>query len=210
MQYLAHRGFWKKAEEQNTLGVFEKAFAAGYGIEFDIRDAGRRLIVSHDMPAADNNLLLKDVFEVYKNFYQAGTLAINIKADGLLQPLKEMLTAYGITNYFLFDMSIPESIRYMASAFTFFSRQSEYEPQPYLYDACAGVWLDCFKDVWYNTDVIKQHLEAEKKVAIVSPDLHKREYHSFWKYLKGSGLQSNNNLLLCTDFPDEAESFFAC
>ncbi|HEC1569936.1 TPA: hypothetical protein R1X71_000931 [Campylobacter upsaliensis] len=40
MQILAHRGFWREKNEQNTLASLAKAFEMGFGIETDLRDGG--------------------------------------------------------------------------------------------------------------------------------------------------------------------------
>lgn len=208
MQFLAHRGFWKNMEEQNSLAAFEKAFSNGFGIEFDIRDHNGQLVVAHDMPVGENILLLKDVLTLYKKYSNKNTLAVNIKADGLMSEVKNLFQNFSITCFFLFDMSVPETIRCKAAGLPFFSRQSEYEPKAYLYKDCVGIWLDCFIDIWYNPDLIREHLHNGKQVAIVSPDLHKRDYLPFWKSLMDSDLQYNKNLFLCTDFPDVALEYF--
>ena len=40
MKLLAHRGFWQKKEEQNSLIALQKSFEMGLGIETDLRDTG--------------------------------------------------------------------------------------------------------------------------------------------------------------------------
>ena len=40
MQILAHRGFWREKEEQNTLASLAKAFEMGFGIEPALSDGG--------------------------------------------------------------------------------------------------------------------------------------------------------------------------
>ncbi|EEU7820833.1 hypothetical protein ACPX04_001201 [Campylobacter upsaliensis] len=49
MQILAHRGFWREKNEQNTLASLAKAFEMGFGIETDLRDGGGNLLLSHDI-----------------------------------------------------------------------------------------------------------------------------------------------------------------
>ena len=46
-------------------------------------------------------------------------------------------------------------------------------------------------------------LNQGKKVCIVSPDLHKREYKSVWEKYKNV-----KGIMLCTDYPKEAEVYF--
>ncbi len=52
------------------------------------------------------------------------------------------------------------------------------------------------------------HLKNGKKVCIVSPELHNRDYINLWEILKTSGLQKVDGLILCTDKPVEATNFF--
>ena len=132
--------------------------------------------------------------------------AINIKADGLTNALKSLIEKYSINNYFTFDMSLPQMLEYRAAGIIFFTRQSEFEKIPLLYDDAAGVWLDSFlNDDWISADLIQKHLNAGKKVCVVSPELHKRSPLDLWKKLKQI---DNPNLLLCTDYFDKAKDFF--
>ena len=50
MQFISHRGFWLKPEEQNTGIAFTRALKAGFGIETDLRDHQGNIVISHDMP----------------------------------------------------------------------------------------------------------------------------------------------------------------
>ena len=51
---LAHRGWWSDPQDKNTRAAFAKAFAAGYGVETDVRDQGGRLVISHDPPTGED------------------------------------------------------------------------------------------------------------------------------------------------------------
>ncbi len=208
MQLASHRGYWKTVAEQNTLLSFELAFKSGYGIEFDIRDSDEKLVVSHNMPSSSNILLLETVLELYNALNSQTVLALNIKSDGILSEIMAIISQYNISNYFIFDMSVPETIVASKKNISFFTRQSEYEISPVLYKESKGVWLDCFIEMWYNKDVINQHIENNKQVAIVSPELHKRSYIECWKFIKENNFHTNNNIILCTDLPDEVQSFF--
>ena len=73
----------------------------------------------------------------------------------------------------------------------------------------AGVWLDEFNDHWLSTDVIEKHIESNKKVCVVSPELHNRQYVNEWDhYRKIESYIGKNKIMLCTDFPEKAEEFF--
>jgi glycerophosphoryl diester phosphodiesterase len=208
MEIISHRGYWKDPGEKNMLKAFERSFSLGFGTETDIRDYKGKLVIAHDM-ATNANITLDDFFQNYNQHSLKSTLALNIKADGLQEPLKELLEKYSITNYFVFDMSIPDTIGYKKSKTTFYSRLSEYEINPTFISEATGIWLDCFEDgIWYTKETIETYIKANKKVAIVSADLHKRNHLPQWKLLNEWQMHKNSNIILCTDFPEEAASFF--
>jgi hypothetical protein len=208
MQIISHRGYWKNKDEQNTGLAFERSFSLGIGTETDLRDSMGSLVVSHDLPR-ENCIGVHDFFSIYAALTDSSlTLALNIKADGLQEALRKALAEFKIHNYFVFDMSIPDTLGYVKHGIRFFSRQSEYESDPVLYTSCSGIWLDAFHNIWYTGSLIKQHLDNKKQVAIVSPELHKREHLSLWQQLKNDGLHNVDDVILCTDFPEEALAFF--
>ena len=170
---------------------------------------GGDLVISHDI-ANSNSLNLKEFFTLYKKYPLELPLALNIKADGLQIPLKKLLEEYKITNYFVFDMSVPDTLTYVELNFNIFTRQSELEPNPCLYDKAQGVWLDEFYTHWIDKKTIKFHLEQGKKVCIVSPELHQRNFLKEWEEYKQIDLELNpkENLMLCTDYIQKAKEFF--
>lgn len=211
MIILAHRGFWENDSEKNTIKSFIKAFKNGFGVESDIRDFNGRLVISHDIANKDS-ISLDTFFALYNENKDSKdlSLALNIKADGLQNLLIESLQKYNITNYFVFDMSVPDSLGYLKANINTFTRQSEYEMNPSFYELACGVWLDCFYSNWINKEIIATHLENNKKVCIVSPELHKMDYKKQWKEYKNIDLELNakDNLMLCTDFVEKAREFF--
>lgn len=207
MEIISHRGAWTTNDEKNTVKAFELSFSNGFGTETDLRDRNGEVVISHDM-ANDSCITAARFFEIFNAYDNKLPLALNIKADGLQEQVLKLLEKYNISNYFFFDMSIPDTLGYQKAGLRYLSRLSEYEPEPALYDDACGIWLDCFKGIWYDANLINSHLNNGKIVAIVSPDLHKREYKDFWQFLKDSTLAQKDNLILCTDFPFEAREFF--
>lgn len=207
MEIISHRGFWKEIEDKNTKQAFIRSFEMGYGTETDLRDFNGDIVISHDIPN-DSAILLSDFFRTYKSSRKSVKLALNIKSDGLQKKLLNELNKYQITNYFVFDMSIPDTIGYINENIIFFSRQSEYELNPNFYDRCNGVWLDAFEGIWYESKLILEHLNNNKKVALVSPELHKGDYNEFWKMLKDNKIHLMKGVILCTDYPETANDFF--
>lgn len=207
MEIISHRGFWLEDNEKNTIESFKRSFENSFGTETDIRDCNGTLVISHDI-ASNNSISVESFFELYNTFNIEGMLALNIKSDGLSDYLQQLIQKYQIKNYFVFDMSVPDSFAYK-NKLEFFSRQSELEEHPIFYNECRGIWMDAFyNEKWISEELIRGHLSESKVVALVSPDLHKRDYLSFWSFLKSTSLSLEHNIILCTDFPKEAEEFF--
>jgi len=208
MKFLAHRGLTKKSLEANSIAAFRRAWQAGFGIETDIRDYKGKLVISHDL-ANSSSPDFKKFLAWYKKEGRNSVLAINIKADGLAGLLKETLKKFSITNYFVFDMSVPDAWHYVKRNIKVFTRQSEFETTPSFYKQAKGVWLDELSQPWIDEKVVKKHLKQGKPVCIVSPELHQRPYQSAWcEYKKVLKDWDSPNLLLCTDYPEKAKIFF--
>jgi len=205
MKIISHRGYWNKPEEKNTIQSFNNTTKFGFGTETDIRDFNTELVISHDI-ATQANVKFNTILDSFIN--ENLLLALNIKADGLQNLLQQSLKQYNLTNYFVFDMSIPDTIQYLNMGFNVFCRQSEFEPKVPFYNDIKGVWLDAFEKIWYNSNLVIDHLTNGKQVCIVSAELHKRDHLSHWRFLKSWSFIQNNHLILCTDYPEEAKKFF--
>lgn len=205
MKIISHRGFWKSNHEKNKLVSFERTINNNFGTETDLRDYKGEIVISHDIPL-ENSIKLDLILQLFKESQL--TLALNIKSDGLSKILFDKLKKYNIKDYFFFDMSIPDTINYIKDGLNVFIRQSEYENDLAFYDEIDGIWLDSFESIWYNKDLIFTHLKNKKKVCIVSSELHGRDYTDHWELIKSWKLSDNENLLLCTDFPQRANLFF--
>ena len=208
MLVLSHRGYWLKPQERNTLAAFERSFSLGYGTETDIRDHCCKLVISHDMPNS-NSLPIEAFFDVHKKYNARLPLALNIKADGLQDELARLLSAYEVSNYFVFDMAVPDGLQYIHKNIRVFTRQSEFETLPAFYEDAEGVWLDEFLDHWISDEIIEKHLSHQKSLCLVSPDLHKRAHKEAWEhYRRLEARIGRNRLMICTDFPEEAQEYF--
>jgi hypothetical protein len=218
---IAHRGWWNAPEEKNTEQAFIKALQAGFGIETDIRDLDGQLVISHDMPTlVSSPMPVARFFELYNQHTATHAvppmLALNIKSDGLTALLKQLLDQYNIKQYFVFDMSIPDTLHYIRTGLKTFTRWSDIEPKPLLLEDCQGIWIDAFQTDWVSfplnpTGISKEAL-AQKQLCLVSPELHKRStYKATWQQwqqqLEAPTLQAET-ILLCTDFPMAAFLLF--
>lgn len=208
MIIISHRGDWIEPEEKNSVVSFNRAFSNKFGVETDIRDYNGELVISHEI-ADDKCMLLADFFGLYRKYGADFPLALNIKADCLQRKLEILIKEHKISDYFVFDMAVPDGLQYLKQGLMSFTRQSEYETAPSFYKDAAGVWLDEFHSHWVNQSVIAGHLENNKRICIVSPELHQRAYSSEWEEYRNIEKQLDCKvLMLCTDHPHEAKRFF--
>lgn len=205
MQILSHRGYWHSLEERNTKKAFEESFAAGFGTETDLRDICGKIVISHDMPKG-GEITFEELLKIMQG--RNLPLALNIKADGLIDEILSLLAKYKHTNYFTFDMSIPDMVVQTEKGAKVFTGLSDILTRPVLLDKSAGVWLDAFKGVWYDLNTLDGLLKQGKSVCIVSDDLHGRNTDKQWQMLRQYDNIKTNSLLLCTDKPKEALAYF--
>lgn len=207
MKIISHRGYWKEPSEKNTVQAFQRSFSLGFGTETDIRDLGGKLVISHDMPLSYEVGLseMLDLAEANATSEKPLTLALNVKADGLTEAICRHLEGRNSLDCFVFDMAVPDTRAYFGRV-PVFTRISEVEPVGAWLELASGIWLDAFDSVWYDSEKIEQLLDMGKRVCVVSNELHGRDRLSHWELL--SSVARNENLILCTDFPELATAFF--
>lgn len=207
MKFLAHRGFWNETVRRNSLEAIRTALEQGYGFESDVRDYMGKMVISHNVADAS----CEDAEKVFRWLHEFGDkycFAINIKADGLKDIIKGYIRKYKISNYFLFDMSIPQMVEFCDAGLRFYTRQSEIEPFPNMYDDAVGIWIDGFWSTeWITEKLLREHVANGKEICLVSPDLHGRPYETFWENLK-KWSSDMSKVYLCTDYPDKAKEYF--
>lgn len=208
IEIIAHRGYWLKKEEMNSIVSFERALINGFGIETDLRDYKGDVVISHDI--ANKNCVTFEEFMVVVQQYSPQLLSLNIKADGLQKLNKSILGNY--SNYFFFDMSVPDALLYAQTELTFYTRFSDVEDKPSLFEQSKGVWVDNFSSNTLDILSIDSFLKQGKLVVLVSPELHHYEYMDYWtellQYIK-SNSHMQHRIGLCTDFPMAAKEFFS-
>jgi glycerophosphoryl diester phosphodiesterase len=205
---LAHRGLWTLPAERNSLAAIRDAFASGWGVETDVRDIDGTLVVSHDPPGL-GTLPFAAVVDAYREYGCPGALAVNVKADGLPAMLADALRDVDRDRWFAFDMSVPDMRQYAREGLPFFTRHSDLESAPALYDAADGVWLDDFDGGFIAEHRIAAHLSAGKRVAVVSPELHGRDRERTWQRWRAWPVWTRPDVFLCTDHPTSAQEVFA-
>lgn len=157
---------------RNTLAEL-RATPRAYGVEVDIRSAGRRLVIHHD-PYEKG-----EPFEAWLDEYQHGTLILNVKEEGLESQLLGMLRARGIERFFFLDQSFPFLIKTIrAGEARCAVRASEYESLDTalsLGGLVRWVWVDCFTRFPLTASDMRRLRDAALKLCVVSPELQGRE-----------------------------------
>ena len=209
MKIIAHRGFWKKKQEKNTFDAFKLALEHGFGIETDLRDFCSEIVISHDIPDK-HSMTLENFLRLVHEKNASVTLALNIKSDGQQQLLSQESLLKGL-NCFYFDMSVPDCLGYKNHKLPYYTRFSDIEPIPCLYEESIGIWLDCFGSNRLNSEALEKFISDGKRVTLVSPELHGFEYVSYWESLfsfLSSFPTAAKNIELCTDYPLDAKEYF--
>lgn len=204
MKIIAHRGFWKTETEKNSMIALKRAVDYGFGFETDFRDCAGNVLISHNPPVG-NEITADDVFKMYQDSSSNMPLALDIKADGLQDVMLKLFKKYNITNYFMVDMSVCDTVVCVEKGITIASRSSEYEPTLPFYDHSKVVWIDYFDGRTDIVEEINKYIIDGKIPCVVSPELHHLPYDEMWKVLKEN---IQGEYYLCTDYPDKAEEYF--
>lgn len=210
MRILAHRGFWKDPAEKNGRVALQRAFDCRFGVETDIRDHCGNLVIAHDKPSGVE-MSFEEFLSIVPavNGQEPAPLALNIKADGLAADIARLMRDYPASGWYVFDMSIPDMLSYLKAGLPVFTRISDVEAEPIGYDTAIGLWVDGFARDWSDFDQLHRFLDDGKLIAAVSSELHGRPKETFWRQLRETTLWQHPGFSICTDFPAEAEAFFA-
>lgn len=208
---LAHRGLFLSESEKNSPMALSRALEDGFGIETDLRDLDGTVVISHDPPRVSPlppsfDWLLEQISLSSCN----GRIALNIKSDGLSELVGSMIQTGGTdTNrFFVFDMSVPDSLSYFKGVIPVYSRISDYEPMPAFLEKAKGIWVDDFSGSFPQVERAKDLIAKGVRVTIVSPELHRRDHTSLWNEIKETELYLSPLFEICTDFPLEAANKF--
>ena len=197
MKLIAHR--------RNTLAEL-LATDLNYGVEVDIRSLGQQLILHHDP------LVAGESFDEWLNFYEHGTLILNVKEEGLEEQLMEIMAEKDIDDYFFLDQSFPFLVKWAnKSKRRCAVRVSEFESIETaltLSGKVDWIWVDCFTHFPLTHKDAQRLKQAGFKLCLVSPELQGRDAESEIPILVG--LLNERNIVaeaVCTKRPDVWEKF---
>ena len=208
LEVIAHRGLWSSKYPKNSTSALFSALDGGFGVETDVRDLNGRLVISHDMPTSGCIDLAKFLSYYHANNFDS-MLALNIKSDGLCNEVLKHVQNFNLKNYFVFDMSIPDTFSYYNMNIQAYIRESEFENYPLLLNQSSGIWLDQMIENAYDQGWLNEKINLGNNLCFVSPELHKRDHLSFWNTLRLANINNTQNkLMICTDYPEQARNFF--
>ena len=164
MHYIAHR--------INTINQL-KQLDKKYGIEIDIRDNGKNLIVVHD--PLKKGILLKS----FLKFYKHKILIANIKSERIEDEVIKLFKKNNIINYFFLDSSFPKIIDLVRKKFKKIAlRVSFYESvitAKRLKGKVNWIWFDTFKGIPKDLNELKYlKYTLNYKICLVCPKLHNK------------------------------------
>lgn len=205
---IAHRGLWhsrnhRKASTPNSVESLIRAEKAGFGVESDFRDGKGSLVIAHN---PDEVVEAPNAEEFLHFVEQDSVIAANLKSTGVAEMFPEGVRK--LDGFFFFDMPFPEALLLNDSGESIALRVSEYESVPDHLIEPKWVWLDYWQlenHLDEATSFIRNH--ESTRIVAVSPELHGLNPHATWKQISEE-MKTNENLYICTDYPEEfLESF---
>jgi len=198
---ISHRGaWWPDRDRENTLSALAAAFAAGQGVEVDVRQFRgdtARLVLSHDpLPEGsewtdgdDGSLPSWDAFlDLAYQTDPSLPILINVKEPGTETRLAWDLQAWGLqTRAYLFDFELcgadPLKAKATAPEVPCLVRVSDQagtgvapDVVPTLPHWARGAWIDPWISCEWATAELIALWQTLGPVFIVAPDLHGRPF----------------------------------
>ena len=189
MLYIAHR--------INTIAELNQ-LPEGVGVELDLRDSGKRLIVTHD-PFSDG-----EDFETYLQHTQNRFMLLNIKSERIENRALELLKTYQKSHFFFLDSSFPMMVQLSNQGENRlairFSEFESIETVVAMKNQVEWVWIDCFSKSPLTPEIVVQLKQTKLKLCLVSPDLLGRpgEIETMAQQIQKLGLSLD---AICTKAP---------
>lgn len=149
------------------------AIPNSFGVEVDLRQWGKNIIVEHDA------FVEGESFEVWLSHFQHEIVVLNIKSEGIeFRAVNMLLESSPKAKYFLLDQSFPFMVKSIlgnslvsgirVSDIESFEQAFELRPQ--------WIWLDCHRGNWsYLEDALSGALKLGINTCLASPELHGRQ-----------------------------------
>ncbi len=163
MEIIAHR--------RNTVADLAGTPTA-HGVEIDLRTWDGQLVLNHEPFEPGER------FSKWLDAYAHGTLIVNVKEDGLEEPILAVLADRGIDDFFFLDQPFPALLKCARGGESRCAvRVSEFEAV----DTAIGlaglvdwVWIDCFTRFPMDAVTIDGLHDLGFRTCVVSPELQGR------------------------------------
>ena len=173
-----------------------------FGVEIDVRSWGSELILQHD-PLVQGQRLS----EWIETYHHSG-LILNLKEEGLEEPLLDLMRNREISNFFFLDQSYPFMVKWLRAGLRTHvaARVSEFESLTSLRSlphVPAFIWCDSFTGDWAHlVEAAKYAIENDAQLVIVSPELQQRQSLSEVAEIRQTILNHHlENISVCTKRP---------
>ena len=162
MDYIAHR--------INTIKQL-KLLDNKYGIEIDIRDDGKDLIIVHDPFKKGIKL------EKFLKSYNHKIIIANIKSERIEDRVIKVFKENKISNYFFLDTSVPKIIELVKRKFKKIALRVSYYENISIAQKLKGkvnwIWFDTFRGLPKDLSELKYlKNNLNYKICLVCPKLH--------------------------------------
>jgi|TARA_B110000483_G_scaffold233262_1_gene301818 hypothetical protein len=161
MDFIAHR--------INTIKQL-KLLDSKYGIEIDIRDNGKELIVVHD--PFKKGIKLK----IFLKYFKHKLIIANIKSERIEDVVIKIFKKFNINNYFFLDSSFPKIVDLINKDISDIAlRISYYEDVSIakkLENKIKWIWYDTFFGIPKDNKDFKILKKLNYKICLVCPTLH--------------------------------------
>lgn len=187
------------AHRINRIVELEK-IPANMGVEVDLREDGRRLILQHEPKRSGER------FDHFLRRFRHRMLVVNPKCDGLEEEAMRLMARHRVRAFFFVDLTLPAIARMRRRGERrIAARFSEIEPVEGCL-ALAGVaewlWIDCFTR-YPSMGAHRDRLLRRFRTCLVAPELHGRPPASRSEARRLARRYGAS--AVCTDRPDRWE-----
>ena len=135
------------------------------GVEIDIRQSGKKLVLSHDIQEKEEN------FEEYLDNYNKKFIVANIKESGVEYKVEKILSKRKIDKFFLLDVEFPfilENYKRLGDNLSVrYSKYESIESVSNFANKVKWLWIDTYEDFEINDEIAE--IISSFKIFLVSP-----------------------------------------
>jgi hypothetical protein len=180
----------------NTLDAL-RALPGGLGVEFDLRDDGRNILITHDPFTTGPTI------DEFFPLLRGRPSIFNVKCEGIEEHVRRAAQKYGVEDYFFLDLTVPAAVKLARQGETRLAvRYSEHEPLEGVLawrGRARWVWVDCFTR-WPEDPTAWATIARDFQVCLVSPELQGHGAGAIATFREGLGTRTAN--AVCTKRPD--------